>query len=144
METHAARSTSTKVKKLTSPPSRRSCAKRSPSTVLASRNLRRKRSPKGFRPGTGVAEVSFRPSVPGLKMASYLLRLWKSPIKYLRVKLLPHPLYLRRRPAIIQKKPNRQGAQSPASHLDLEQDFVGFVAWRNQREENAGDDRQQS
>jgi hypothetical protein len=30
--------------------SRRSFAKRSPSTVLASRNLRRKRSPKGFRP----------------------------------------------------------------------------------------------
>src|SRR2546428_13555703 len=49
-ETHAARSTSTKEKKLTSPPSRRSFAKRSPSTILASRNLRRKRSPKGFRP----------------------------------------------------------------------------------------------
>src|SRR5216684_3887838 len=49
-ETHAARSTSTKEKKLTSPPSRRSFAKRSPSTVLASRNLRRKRSPKRFRP----------------------------------------------------------------------------------------------
>src|SRR5712692_3573172 len=49
-ETYAARSTSTKEKKLTSPPSRRSFAKRSPSTVLASRNLRRKRSPKGFRP----------------------------------------------------------------------------------------------
>src|SRR5216684_3074821 len=32
-------------KKLTSPPSRGSFAKRSPSTVLASRNLRRKRSP---------------------------------------------------------------------------------------------------
>src|SRR5438552_151465 len=47
METHAARSTSTKENKLTSPPSRRSFAKRSPSTVLASRNLRRKRSPKG-------------------------------------------------------------------------------------------------
>ena len=44
------RSTSTKEKKLTSPPSRRSFAKRSPSTVLASRNLRRKRSPDGFRP----------------------------------------------------------------------------------------------
>jgi len=39
-ETHAARSTSSKEKKLTSPPSRRSFAKRSPSTVLASRNLR--------------------------------------------------------------------------------------------------------
>ena len=49
-ETYAARSTSTKEKKLTSPPSRRSFAKRSPSTVLASRNFRRKRSPKGFRP----------------------------------------------------------------------------------------------
>src|SRR5471032_580162 len=49
METHAARSTSTKEKKLTNPPSRRSFVKRSPSTVLASRNLRRKRSPKGFR-----------------------------------------------------------------------------------------------
>src|SRR3979490_125094 len=48
-ETHAARSTSTKEKKLTSPPSRRSFAKRSPSTVPASRNLRRKRSPEGFR-----------------------------------------------------------------------------------------------
>ena len=32
------------------PPSRRSFAKRSPSTVLASRNLRRKRNPEGFRP----------------------------------------------------------------------------------------------
>src|ERR1700704_6545485 len=50
-ETHAARSTSTKDKKWTSPPSRRSFATRSPSTVLASRNLRRKRSPKGFRDG---------------------------------------------------------------------------------------------
>src|SRR5947207_2267184 len=49
-ETYAARSTFTKEKKLTSPPSRRSFAKRSPSTVLASRNLRGKRSPKGFRP----------------------------------------------------------------------------------------------
>src|SRR2546428_6024115 len=48
-ETHAARSTSTKEKKLTSPPSRRSFAKRSPSTVPASRNLRRKRSSEGFR-----------------------------------------------------------------------------------------------
>src|SRR5450759_4496520 len=46
-ETYAARSTSTKERKLTSPPSRRSFAKRSPSTVLASRNLRRKRSPEG-------------------------------------------------------------------------------------------------
>src|SRR5437588_2935473 len=43
---YAARSTSTKEKKLTSPPSRRSFAKRQPSTVPASRNLRRKRSPK--------------------------------------------------------------------------------------------------
>src|SRR5437667_8869435 len=41
------RSTSTREKKLTSPPSRRSFTKRRPSTVLASRNLR-KRSPKGF------------------------------------------------------------------------------------------------
>src|SRR6267378_997481 len=49
-ETHAARSTSTKEKKLTRPPSRRSFAKRSPSTVLASRNLRRERSPKGSAP----------------------------------------------------------------------------------------------
>jgi hypothetical protein len=47
---HAARSTSIKEKKFTSPPSRRSFATRSPSTVLASRNLRRERSPKGFRP----------------------------------------------------------------------------------------------
>ena len=46
-ETYAARSTSTKEKKLTRPPSRRSFARRSPSTVLASRNLRRKRSPEG-------------------------------------------------------------------------------------------------
>src|SRR5438046_3615679 len=38
-ETYAARSTSTKEKKLTSPPSRRSFAKRSPSTVLASRGV---------------------------------------------------------------------------------------------------------
>src|SRR5206468_699119 len=38
-ETYAARSTSTKEKKLTSPPSRRSFAKRSPSTALASRSL---------------------------------------------------------------------------------------------------------
>src|SRR6185295_13354222 len=43
---YAVRSTSAKEKKLTSPPSRRSFAKRSPSTVLASRNLRRKRSPE--------------------------------------------------------------------------------------------------
>ena len=43
-----ARSTSTKEKKLTSPPSRRSFAKRSPSTVLASRNLRRRRSDPPF------------------------------------------------------------------------------------------------
>src|SRR6266403_2080577 len=42
--------TFTKEKKLTSPPSRRSFAKRWPSTVLASRNLRRRRSPKGFAP----------------------------------------------------------------------------------------------
>jgi hypothetical protein len=48
--TYAARSTFTKEKKLTSPPSRRSFTKRSPSTVLASRNLRRRRSPKGFPP----------------------------------------------------------------------------------------------
>src|SRR6266566_63274 len=48
-ETYAARSTSTKEKKSTSPPSRRSFAKRSPSTVLANRNLRRKRSSEGFR-----------------------------------------------------------------------------------------------
>src|SRR5918999_4646855 len=47
METYAARSTSTKEKKLTSPRSRRSFAKQSPSTGLASRKLRRKRSPKG-------------------------------------------------------------------------------------------------
>src|SRR5659263_594201 len=47
---HDGRSTCTKEKKLTSAPSRRSFAKRSHSTVLASRNLRRKRSPKGFRP----------------------------------------------------------------------------------------------
>ena len=49
-ETHAARSTSTKEKKLTSPPSRRSFARLSPSTVRASRSLRRRRSPKGSRP----------------------------------------------------------------------------------------------
>src|SRR5882724_7302599 len=47
-ETYAARSTSTKEKKLTSPPSRRSFAKRSPSTVPASRPARRKRSPNGM------------------------------------------------------------------------------------------------
>ena len=35
---------------VTNPHSRRSFAKRSPSTILASRNLRRKGSPKGFRP----------------------------------------------------------------------------------------------
>ena len=46
-ETYAARSTSTKERKWTSPPSRRSFAQRSTSTVPASRNLRRKRSPKG-------------------------------------------------------------------------------------------------
>ena len=45
-ETYAARTTSTKEKKSTSPPSRRWFAKRSPSTVLASRNL----SKKGNRP----------------------------------------------------------------------------------------------
>src|SRR5258708_23215055 len=43
---HAAPSIATQEKKLTSPPSRRSFAKRSPSTVPASRNLRRKRSLK--------------------------------------------------------------------------------------------------
>src|SRR5262245_30029171 len=37
-------------KKLTSPPSRRSSAKRSPSTVLASPSLQREQSPKGFHP----------------------------------------------------------------------------------------------
>src|SRR5713101_1809184 len=37
-ETYAARSTSTKEKRLPRPPSRRSFAKRSPPTVLASRN----------------------------------------------------------------------------------------------------------
>src|SRR6266436_35091 len=47
-ETFAARSTSTMEKKLPSPPSRRSFAKRSPSTVPASPNLRRKRSPNGI------------------------------------------------------------------------------------------------
>src|SRR5437773_935034 len=73
-ETCGARSTSTKEKKLTSPPSRRSFAKRSPSTVLASRNLRRKRSPskncKGM-PGTGaraeacmVCRKELRPGEP--------------------------------------------------------------------------------
>jgi len=43
---HAARSTSTREKKLTGPPSRRSFAWRSPSTVPASRSLPRKRSPR--------------------------------------------------------------------------------------------------
>src|SRR5688500_996313 len=47
METRAARSTSTKEKKWTRRPSRRSFARRSPSTALASRNLRRRRSPDG-------------------------------------------------------------------------------------------------
>src|SRR5437762_10314979 len=72
--THAARIRSVKEKKLTSPPSRRSFAKRSPSTVLASRNLRRKRSPskncKGM-PGTGaraeacmVCRKELRPGEP--------------------------------------------------------------------------------
>src|SRR5207244_8293307 len=61
METHAARSTSTKEKKSTSPPSRRWFAKRSPSTVLASRNLRRKRRPEGFRPWRGAGDKA--PSV---------------------------------------------------------------------------------
>ena len=46
-ETCAVRSTFTMAKKLTSPPSRRPLAKRSPSTVLANRNLRKKRSPEG-------------------------------------------------------------------------------------------------
>ena len=43
-ETYAARSTSTKEKQSTRPPSRRSFTKRSPSTVLATRNLQRRRS----------------------------------------------------------------------------------------------------
>src|SRR3982751_5019576 len=47
MGTYAAPWTSTKEKKSTRRPSRRSSAKRSHSTGLASRNLRRKRSPKG-------------------------------------------------------------------------------------------------
>src|SRR2546426_8564355 len=50
METYAARSTSTKEKTLTSPPSRRSFAKRSPSTVVASRNLRSKGKPAPAKP----------------------------------------------------------------------------------------------
>ena len=48
--TCVARSTSTKAKKLTGSPSKRSFAKRSPSTALVSRNLRRKRSLKKFHP----------------------------------------------------------------------------------------------
>src|SRR5450756_1170680 len=48
-ETYAARSTSTKERKLTSPPSRRSFAKRSPSTVLATRVLSRRHP--ASRPG---------------------------------------------------------------------------------------------
>ncbi len=40
----------TKGKKWTRPPSRRSFGERSPSTVRASRSLRRKRSPEGGRP----------------------------------------------------------------------------------------------
>ena len=48
--TFAARSTSTKVKKSTRPPSRRSFARRSPSTVPARLNLRRKRSPRNSAP----------------------------------------------------------------------------------------------
>src|SRR6266513_1891906 len=47
MEIHAARSTSTKEKRLTRQPSRRWFAKRSPSTVPASPNLRRRLSPSG-------------------------------------------------------------------------------------------------
>src|SRR2546427_3617388 len=43
-ETYAARSTSTKEKQSTRPPSRRWFAKRSRSTVLATRNLQRRRS----------------------------------------------------------------------------------------------------
>jgi hypothetical protein len=43
---YAGQSTSTKEKKLTSPPSRRSFAKRLRSTLLASRKLRRKRRRK--------------------------------------------------------------------------------------------------
>src|SRR2546428_9107983 len=86
-ETHAARSTSTKEKKLTSPPSRRSFAKRSPSTVLASRNLRRKRSPKGSRlevslptgsahpPADRVVAHARTPSATGI--APYLLEAWQ-------------------------------------------------------------------
>jgi hypothetical protein len=50
METYAARLTSTKEKKLTSPRSKRSFAKRSPSTVLPSRNLRSKGKPAAAKP----------------------------------------------------------------------------------------------
>src|SRR5438132_8706919 len=85
-ETHAARSTSTKEKKLTSPPSRRSFAKRSPSTVLAGRNLRRKRSPEGFYGGpkleapglyasdriTGPSAVAWPPPKALLGVLSFL------------------------------------------------------------------------
>ena len=56
-ETYAARSTSTKEKKLTRPPSRRWFAKRSPSTVLSGRNLRRKRSDAGGRVKTPLSRL---------------------------------------------------------------------------------------
>src|SRR6266850_937248 len=48
--TQGARLTSMRGRRSTRTRSRRSSVPRSPSTVLASRNLRRKRSPKGFRP----------------------------------------------------------------------------------------------
>jgi hypothetical protein len=57
-ETHAVRSTSTKEKQLTSPPSRHSSAKRSPLTVPASRDFRRRRSLNGLSPERGGASAA--------------------------------------------------------------------------------------
>src|SRR5437879_7266173 len=78
-ETHAARSTSTKEKKLTSPPSRRSIAKRSPSTVLASRNLRRKRSPNDLKTARGRAPP-WRPRESQWGNAEHELALSQNPL----------------------------------------------------------------
>src|ERR1700694_3041535 len=70
----------TKEKKLTSPPSRRSFAKRSPSTVLASRNLRRKRV------GGLLCSPLFLKHVrvgrkPVAKLLDLLQRVWKSEVR---------------------------------------------------------------
>src|SRR5947208_342159 len=73
-ETYAARSTSTKEKKLTRPPSRRWFAKRSPSTVLSGRNLRRKRSDASGRVKTPLSRLVDDQALQRVLLWGFLLR----------------------------------------------------------------------